>query len=119
MIDFEEARARRMGPRLITTMAVESGRIVVTFPAPAERPEHPARGHIAAAERHALQCDYDCCLNRGGGTAAPPPIVTAMPEPPSIAREEAAATARDQRRRTRERVDAKRFGAVWERSSAK
>jgi hypothetical protein len=37
VIDLEEARARRMGPRLVTTMAVEAGRIVVTFPAPAER----------------------------------------------------------------------------------
>lgn len=81
--------------------------------------EHPARGHIAAAERHPLQCDYDCCLNRGGGTPAPPPIVTATPEPPKIAREKTAAAYRDQRRRTRERVDAKRFGAVWEMGAAK
>lgn len=37
LIDLDKARERRTGVRPMTSMAVESGRIVVTFPAPAAR----------------------------------------------------------------------------------
>lgn len=39
VIDLEEERARRMGPRRQTTMDAEPGRIVVTFPRAVERLE--------------------------------------------------------------------------------
>lgn len=39
VIDFETARARRMGPRQATTAAIQDGLLHVTFPAPVERLE--------------------------------------------------------------------------------
>lgn len=37
VIDFEEARARRMGPRLATTAELDGAELIVTFPRPLEQ----------------------------------------------------------------------------------